>query len=609
MTTIPNLNPIPAVTGDDYLITHDITTNRSGRVGVDALKTYVNSALSSDIISYSASNVGAQLDKSTRIIQTFAALSTTPGNIGDKVYILGHTVSGFGAGTFVAVSSSGFVANNGTVAINGSIAWLRYADGFVTPHMFGAYPGCTRSVNDAAFSDCLNSGFKTVFVPSGIYQLSAKIVIAAASLGITLFGEDLQNTILQWQIDTGTTNKFGLLLDAYVTISNLTIQNTGNDLTNSGGLVSYTPTDGNGFRNSRVRNVRLIGWHAGIGGSLDGTSLTMVRSMVFSNIFENVIFYGCGIPIKLGNSCNANVWIRPEFLETKGSRHIYMVEGSTNTFLTPQFEPVHSSVTTGFLNAELVISPNCSFINAYLEPCYGFVADSSPGTKIDNPLIEGFDFTIGTLSNNAILRSTDVSNAGVYSAPMVSSVSLPVSRATVNPTSYCASDDNSSTLTLVDGFTTRDANFKLKPPGQTSKLAINKQGTWTPSLIGSSAGGSGNSYSQRSGTYIRTGDLVTCWFRLLLSSKDGALVGNVLISGLPFKVANISQYAPSGNLSEWNVDLTTGYTVLQFESVANSNNLILVQSGDAVNPTSVDVSATSSSTILIGQLSYITDEA
>ena len=47
MTTIPNLNPIPAVTGDDYLITHDITTNRSGRVSAEALKDYTNTGITS----------------------------------------------------------------------------------------------------------------------------------------------------------------------------------------------------------------------------------------------------------------------------------------------------------------------------------------------------------------------------------------------------------------------------------------------------------------------------------------------------------------------------------------------------------------------------------
>lgn len=45
MTTIPNLNPLPAVTGDDLLITHDITTNRSGRVSATSVRDFVISTL------------------------------------------------------------------------------------------------------------------------------------------------------------------------------------------------------------------------------------------------------------------------------------------------------------------------------------------------------------------------------------------------------------------------------------------------------------------------------------------------------------------------------------------------------------------------------------
>ena len=44
MTTIPNLPPLPVVTGDDLLITHDSTTNRSGRVSAQGIKDYIVNA-------------------------------------------------------------------------------------------------------------------------------------------------------------------------------------------------------------------------------------------------------------------------------------------------------------------------------------------------------------------------------------------------------------------------------------------------------------------------------------------------------------------------------------------------------------------------------------
>lgn len=138
MATIPTLPEITAVTGDDLLVSHDITTNRSGRVSAASLKSYTNSGIDAGDITYSFTNVENQLDKSTRIISNFAALSSTGGFIGDKVYLLGHTVAGLGGGYFIAKSSTGLTANNGTVAIFGALAWVRDLNGPVTPQMFGA---------------------------------------------------------------------------------------------------------------------------------------------------------------------------------------------------------------------------------------------------------------------------------------------------------------------------------------------------------------------------------------------------------------------------------------------------------------------------------------
>jgi hypothetical protein len=475
---------------------------------------------------------------------------------------------------------------------------------------FGASPANTRAQNDTAFTAALNSGARTVFVPNSYpnkYLLSARLVIAAAAQGIALVGEDKQNTVLSWQVDGPTVDKFALLLDAFVTVENFTIENTGTDLTNSGGLVSSTPTVGNGMRNGVFRNIRLAGWGVGVGASSDGLALTLARSQCFSNLFENIEFYGCSRPISLGAGANNNVWVRPAFVNNKGDRHIHLVEGSSNLFISPQFEPVDASVAVGMLNAELVLSPNNTFLNPYLEPCYGFLADASPGTVIDGPIIEGFDFTVGTLSSSAILRSTDASNGGVYAAPMLNQVRLPVSRASVNPVSYCASDDTANTITLVDGFTSRDANFNLKPAGQFSKLSINTQGTFTPTITGSGGGGAGNTYSSQAGQWIRNGNAVTAWFRVALTAKDGALAGNAQISGLPFNIANLLFYGPAATLSEFLVDLTAGYTQLLGEGTTNTTTISLVQGGDNVSPISLPVAGITATTVFIGQITYITD--
>ena len=151
MTTVPNLNPIPVVTGDDLLISHDITTNRSGRISASVLKDYINANTTSEDISHNGvGSIGGQLNRSTRIIDNISDLRTANGYFGDKVYLLGHTIQGIGGGYFIATTSSGYADNNGTVVINGAIAWVRqYGELPLTPQMFGAL----GNVNGPNYSD------------------------------------------------------------------------------------------------------------------------------------------------------------------------------------------------------------------------------------------------------------------------------------------------------------------------------------------------------------------------------------------------------------------------------------------------------------------------
>lgn len=198
MTTIPNLNPIPDVTGDDNLITHDTTTNRSGRVTAGALKAYINSGLGSDDISYALSTVKDQLDKSTRVVANFAALSSTGGLFGDKVYLAGHTVAGKGGGYFIAKSSTGLINDGGMTVINGSLAWVRDSTEVANAHMFGALGDGTTDDTIAiqAWLDYIYTTSATGVVPAGTYPTSGatltwnagrRVKIVGAGRGATSF--------------------------------------------------------------------------------------------------------------------------------------------------------------------------------------------------------------------------------------------------------------------------------------------------------------------------------------------------------------------------------------------------------------------------------------
>src|SRR3990167_4235347 len=80
------------------------------------------------------------------------------------------------------------------------------------------------------------------------------------------------------------------------------------------------------------------------------------------------------------------------------------------------------------------------------------------------------------------------------------------------------------------------------PATQVSSAGANtvddyEEGTWTPTVAGSSTAGS-QTYSVQVGRYVKIGKLVTAQFYVVMTAKDGATAGNALISGLPFTAEN-----------------------------------------------------------------------
>lgn len=245
MTTIPNLNPIPAVTGDDYLITHDITTNRSGRVSAEALKDYISNQIIIDgditasTIPYGLSTVAVGLDQRIKTVATYADISAAISSmaIGQQISLLGHTVPKIGGGIFDIVSSLGLTANSGTVVINGAIAAVRKVETFITPQMFGAIGDGvvddTIAINStiAAFPLQGSPNWKpwTLLFPAGTYKVTAPINVKNQQ-GSTIFGYgakivgNFNGTILQIGDLTGVNDVL------WTTIAGLTVEQSSTGL-------------------------------------------------------------------------------------------------------------------------------------------------------------------------------------------------------------------------------------------------------------------------------------------------------------------------------------------------------------------------------------------
>lgn len=220
MTTIPNLNPIPAVTGDDYLITHDITTNRSGRVSAEALKDYTNTGITSSQISYSSGTVAEQLDKSTRRVATFSALSSTSGVVDDRIYLLGHTANGVGGGYFRAKSQAGLTPDGGVVAFSGGIAWVREETAKLAATAFGFVPGVSTDASiyvQALFNAAVIYKTSEIILPAANYPMKCSLddndftcaVVARDLINCSIHGE--KGTVLTLTSGGSGASEFGFI--------------------------------------------------------------------------------------------------------------------------------------------------------------------------------------------------------------------------------------------------------------------------------------------------------------------------------------------------------------------------------------------------------------
>ena len=112
--------------------------------------------------------------------------------------------------------------------------------------------------------------------------------------------------------------------------------------------------------------------------------------------------------------------------------------------------------------------------------------------------------------------------------------------------------------------------------GSANKLDDYEEGTWTPTMIGSSSAGT-MTYTDRIGRYQKVGRLVTIHFYIAGNSGNGS--GNLLVAGLPFTISN---YHLAYGSPQWNNGITypsgvidanfTRFNTTSFEIRCNKSN-------------------------------------
>ena len=126
-------------------------------------------------------------------------------------------------------------------------------------------------------------------------------------------------------------------------------------------------------------------------------------------------------------------------------------------------------------------------------------------------------------------------------------------------------------LTTAGGVLTGDLTLEnnglyLGGTGSANKLDDYEEGTWVPTVVGSSSAGTAT-YAEQHGTYVKVGSLVHLNFKVYISGHTGS--GNYRISSLPF--ANGSSAAACvGSLMLYQFDIDN--TAVMVSAFCSENN-------------------------------------
>lgn len=135
---------------------------------------------------------------------------------------------------------------------------------------------------------------------------------------------------------------------------------------------------------------------------------------------------------------------------------------------------------------------------------------------------------------------------------------------------------------------------------------VGEQGTFTPTLIGSTTAGV-QTYTGQYGYYTKIGKVVS--FTLLVGiSAKGAMAGNIVIGGLPYAQRNLTNSL--GNVSMQTFDgvtLDAGRTQLSARINAGSSSATLFESGSNVASLAVPVANLAAAASICASGTYLVD--
>lgn len=136
-------------------------------------------------------------------------------------------------------------------------------------------------------------------------------------------------------------------------------------------------------------------------------------------------------------------------------------------------------------------------------------------------------------------------------------------------------------------------------------LSDYEEGSWTPTLIGSSTPGA-QTYSVQVGRYLRIGNLLFVAGRVTITAKDGAMAGNAVIGGLPYAARNVTNLLPTFNIGQiGGITFNTSDTQLTGIVVNGASVIQLISLESAQSGTSVPVANIAAASDVIFSATYL----
>lgn len=285
---------------------------------------------------------------------------------------------------------------------------------------------------------------------------------------------------------------------------------------------------------------------------------------------------------------------------------------------------------------------DCSITNNYIEDAYNFGIKLIHGARnnlvsvnvIQHPGLAGIVITgsnadanhteINTVSNNFI---SDVNKYGNWDASTSSGIRLDSD----GGSKYARNNkvkNNSITLgskmkygilldvgsqnnlvqeNTVDSFTIAERVDSGAGNNFLRGVWYTQDAVWTPFFKGSTTDGS-FSYSERQARYVRVGDMVTIWCRIIVSSVGAAATGELEVGGLPVNTKAAGGLIYSASLAQYNkIPLSTGsgYSQLTVRLLNNSSKIAVIQCGNNVEAIPVDSSVISAGTAIVFSCTYL----